>query len=438
MPRPTSPRMILARTVLATVLVSALAAAVGLWLTRTAAETEALREATIRPNLIADTVVTQALESGLYSEEEDLTIPAGEELRAEVATVLDGIWLVSANLWTEDGRVLWSADPGLVDRRFTTPPRGDPALGYPRSAVPATDLSRPENAALRNKGELVEVHRWLEAPSGEPVLLQVFVNENTVEVRTDELWMPLSAPLLGVMLALAAVLLPLLWVVLRRGHRQREDLLRRNITALREERHRVAGRVHDGPVQDLSAALLALDGLAARASGAGDPSLGDDLRTVAEQVRRAGEDQRTLLDDLYPPEFTRSAFMRTIDDAAGPVRAAAISIDVKVSANAVAAIAPGEQELIRRLIGEALRNIARHSNATTAQVRLDVEGPDVVLEITDDGTGFDPDRLQEPESGHLGTRVLRDLAREAGAQLLLRTAPGAGTSWRLTLAARFD
>ncbi|MGL4178748.1 MAG: sensor histidine kinase [Dermatophilaceae bacterium] len=437
MPRPTSPRVILARVVVATLLASAAATAVGLWVTRATAETEALREATIRPNLIANTVVTQALESGLYSEEE-LRTPARDELRAEVTKVLDGIWLVSANLWTEDGRVLWSADPGLVDRRFTTPPPGDPALGYPRSAVPATDLSRPENVGLRSKGELVEVHRWLTAPSGEPVLLQVFVNKNTVGVRTDELWTQLSAPLLGVMLGLAAVLLPLLWVILRHGHRQREDLLRRSIRALREERHRVAGRVHDGPVQDLSAALLVLDGLAARAVGAGDPSLGDDLRAVTEQVRRAGEDQRTLLDDLYPPEFTRSAFVRTINDAAGPVRAAAISIDVKVSANAVAAIAPSEQELIRRLIDEALRNIAQHAAATAARVRLDVEGPDVVLEITDDGTGFDPERLQEPESGHLGTRVLRDLAREAGAQLLLRTAPGAGTSWRLTLAGRLD
>ncbi|MGL5849330.1 MAG: sensor histidine kinase, partial [Phycicoccus sp.] len=385
---------------------------------------------------LADTVVAQALESGLYSEEEDLTIPAGEELRAEVAEVLDGVWLVSANLWTEDGRVLWSADPSLVDRRFTLPPPGDQSLGYPRSAVPTTDLARPENAGLGKSRELVEVHRWLEAPSGEPALLQVFVNKGTVEVRTDELWTQLSAPLLGVMLGLVLVLLPLLWVVLRRGHRQREDLLRRSVHALREERHRVAGRVHDGPVQDLSAALLTIDGLAARAAGAGDPSLGEDLRAVADRVRRAGDDQRTLLDDLYPPEFTRTAFMRIINDAAGPVRAAAISVDVKVSASAVAAIAPGEQELIRRLIGEALRNIARHADATTVRVRLDIEGPDVVLEIVDDGTGFDPEQLETPESGHLGTRVLRDLARKAGAELLLRTAPGAGTSWRLTLAAR--
>ncbi|MGL5852812.1 MAG: hypothetical protein ACRCZD_18695, partial [Phycicoccus sp.] len=96
-PRPTSPRMILARAVVAALVASAVAAAVGLWVTRATAETEALREATIRPNLLADTVVAQALESGLYSEEEDLTIPAGEELRAEVAEVLDGVWLVSAN-----------------------------------------------------------------------------------------------------------------------------------------------------------------------------------------------------------------------------------------------------------------------------------------------------------------------------------------------------
>jgi nitrate/nitrite-specific signal transduction histidine kinase len=67
------------------------------------------------------------------------------------------------------------------------------------------------------------------------------------------------------------------------------------------------------------------------------------------------------------------------------------------------------------------------------QVRLRGESGAVVLEVADDGPGFDPAVLRAPRDGHVGTRVLADLATELGADLDLATAPGAGTRWRLTV-----
>jgi nitrate/nitrite-specific signal transduction histidine kinase len=65
-------------------------------------------------------------------------------------------------------------------------------------------------------------------------------------------------------------------------------------------------------------------------------------------------------------------------------------------------------------------------------VRLFRHDQATVLEISDDGTGFDPAPvLLNPQDGHFGLRILTDVAANAGARLLLATAPGAGCSWRL-------
>ncbi len=438
MPRPPKSRVVLLRLIGVAILAAAIVGSIGAWAARGAAETEALREAAMRTDLVADTLVTQALQSGLDTVEDDLTGPAEEKLRAGVLEVRDGQWLVSVNLWREDGTILWSDDPELIGSTFP-PPSRRPADSYgPGNRAAKTDLTRPENADFRGSGKLIEVYRRLESPAGNTLLLQTFTREGLIQIRTTELWSRLSLPVVAALPILVAVLLPLTWLILRRTHQQREALLRRSVDTSRAERHRVAGRLHDGAVQDVAAAMLKIDGLAGRAGRAGDPVLGDDLAGVAERIRAAAKDQRALLEDLYPPELTHAAVVRTIDEAAGPARAADIGVEIGISRHAVAALAPGEQELVRRVIDEALRNVARHSGATTARVTLALEGDEVVLEITDDGVGFDPDQLADPESGHLGTRVVGDLARDAGAELLLRTAPGAGTSWRLTLAAQPD
>ena len=69
---------------------------------------------------------------------------------------------------------------------------------------------------------------------------------------------------------------------------------------------------------------------------------------------------------------------------------------------------------------------------------LRAEGDDTVLDVADDGPGFDPAALQNRPAGHFGTQLMADLVHDAGARLLLATAPGRGTGWRLVVPARED
>ena len=79
-------------------------------------------------------------------------------------------------------------------------------------------------------------------------------------------------------------------------------------------------------------------------------------------------------------------------------------------------------------------NAARHAGPAQVPVRLSSDGPQIVLDIVDDGVGFDIGAVvADPAAGHFGLRLLGDLATEAGARLDVASAPGRGTHWRLVL-----
>lgn len=431
-PREPSSRALLARVITAIAIAFLTLGAISAGLTRNAAESQALGEAVTRHDIIADTIVMRALASGLYSEEEDLVQMAGDKLDEEVAAIVDGEWLVLLNLWNEDDGIFWSDDPSLVGQSFAAPQVWDATVDdIEGRTIVGADV--PEHQNIRGYEPLVEIYSTQYDAIDRPVLVETHTSKATLDARANELWAQLSIPILVAMLALALVLLPVLWIVLRRAQRRREERLERRLDALRDERRRVAGQLHDGAVQDLAAATLVMVGLAGRAQRAGDPTLGDDLRGVADRVRQAARDQRELLGDLYPMELTGTGLGRALELSADAARAAGIDVRVDVDGQAVTALGPREQEMIRRVAEELLRNIAKHSDANAAAATLRRDRDCIVLQIADNGIGFDPGRLTDPKVGHLGTRVVGDLAREAGAELLLRTGDGAGTVWRLTI-----
>jgi signal transduction histidine kinase len=73
---------------------------------------------------------------------------------------------------------------------------------------------------------------------------------------------------------------------------------------------------------------------------------------------------------------------------------------------------------------EALANAVKHADAHTAWITLSSEARQVVLEISDDGNGFDP---AAGHPGHFGLESMRGRAAEIGGRLTITSAPGHGT-----------
>jgi signal transduction histidine kinase len=82
---------------------------------------------------------------------------------------------------------------------------------------------------------------------------------------------------------------------------------------------------------------------------------------------------------------------------------------------------------IYRIGGEALANAFRHARASTVETVLEYGRAHFRLLVRDNGRGIDPEVLKGGREGHFGLSGLRERAAQIGAQVKIRTAPGAGT-----------
>ena len=185
-------------------------------------------------------------------------------------------------------------------------------------------------------------------------------------------------------------------------------------------------------VQDLAATSFTVAGAAERAISLGQPDLADELRTAAGTVRTSIGGLRSLLVDIYPPSLATAGLEAALTDLVTTLRSRGISVVLELAPQ-IGLDTAGER-LVFRVAQECFNNIARHAAATNVQVRLERREEYAVMEINDNGVGFDaPDLLAHPAEGHFGLRVLGDVVADAGGELLLASAPGAGTRWQLRI-----
>ncbi len=171
--------------------------------------------------------------------------------------------------------------------------------------------------------------------------------------------------------------------------------------------------IHDGPVQDIFSALSQVHLLRMRPElQAGEASIG--LRRVAAALERALGEIRSFIGTFRPPEFERRPVGAIIEGLV--VQHESITgntVDLEVGEN-IPEVSVSLKIAIYRILQEALANSTRHAQSSEHSVRLMVEGEELVLEVRDDGHGFDVAGILESESdvgvtgGHFGLRGMRD------------------------------
>ncbi len=427
------------RTVLTQVIVGALVVAIGVALagaiaSRRIAERESVTDAAQTTDLIAQQVIQPALTDGLVSGDPAAVAAMDHIVRTRVLGPSFGN-LVRVKLWTAAGRIVYSDEPRLIGKTFPLGQEERAAFAKPAVHAEVSDLQRPENQFERGHGKLLEVYRPVWTPSGQPLLFETYSPYREVTQRTGELWRGFAGITISSLLLLVILLLPIVWRLLNRINRaqtQRELLLQRAVDASEQERRRIAGTLHDGAVQELAASSFTVAGAAENAAAMGQPELAAKLTTAAGAVRASISGLRSLLVDIYPPSLTNAGLVPALTDLAGVLEARSIAAHLDLDEDAAARLAADEQQLVFRITRECLRNTARHAGARNIGIRLFRGEHSTVLEVDDDGKGFDPAAvLGNPAEGHFGLQILTDIAANAGAELLLATAPGAGCHWRL-------
>jgi PAS domain S-box-containing protein len=211
---------------------------------------------------------------------------------------------------------------------------------------------------------------------------------------------------------------------------QRRWLLSRVVWAQEEERRRIAGEVHDDAIQTIAAARLMLTSFRDQLHDAGQRELLEHLEeAVSSSLRRL----RTLVFDLRPAELDdeglAAALREYLIETAGQGGfLAELRDDLEREP-------PAEARVIAyRIAQEALTNVRMHAHATQVEVLLEESRGGLLVTITDDGTGFDPDQVRAaPRPGHVGLTSMSERATIADGWCRVESHPGHGTTVRFWL-----
>ena len=152
-----------------------------------------------------------------------------------------------------------------------------------------------------------------------------------------------------------------------------------------------------------------------------------DLRAASLGTRRSLQSLRSLLVDIYPPNLKTHGLSAALGDLVAPV--ASLGIETELDLRGTEQLSAEDNELIYRVAREATRNVLRHADASALRITVDATDGGAVTLIEDDGRGF---RAADASGeGHLGLRVMSDLAADASAVLSIESDPGSGTRVRL-------
>jgi PAS domain S-box-containing protein len=204
------------------------------------------------------------------------------------------------------------------------------------------------------------------------------------------------------------------------SHREIQQLAGSLLTAHEDERRRLARELHDDLTQRL--ARLAID--AGRMESAADAPGG--LRPLREDLVRLSEDVHAMSYRLHPSVLDDLGLVEALKAECDRVaRHGELRVDIETSA--VPATLPAEASLcLFRVAQEALNNAARHAQASAVSVLLSSRSTGLQLAVSDNGSGFDPERSCDHAS--LGIASMRERVRLLQGEFDIESTPGRGTT----------
>jgi signal transduction histidine kinase/ligand-binding sensor domain-containing protein len=230
------------------------------------------------------------------------------------------------------------------------------------------------------------------------------------------------ASLGAAVLAMAALLERRRVVRLQRDHARQQAYARQLVETQERERRRISHELHDSLGQTLF--LIRQRARAALEDAGGPSALGD----VAGLATRACDEMKEIAYALRPYQLDKIGLTRTIDGMLTRV-SDACGIAIEADLDDVDAVFSDDARIhVFRIVQEGVSNIVRHAGATDAAVTIARDGRRVVIEIRDNGRGFDAgDRRRGTAPAGFGLRHLEERARALNGTLEIDARPGGGT-----------
>ena len=193
-----------------------------------------------------------------------------------------------------------------------------------------------------------------------------------------------------------------------------------------QERAHIARELHDSTAQQLSALeMLVTSSLREVPHGA----LHERLAVMREIVVESLAEVRTLSHNVHPRVLDDLGLVSALEFLARRTREQS-GVETRVVSDVRGTLAPPVASVFYRVAQEALRNAVRHAAPTDVRVGLvSTDGSNAVMEVTDDGEGFDVEAAERSRDG-MGLFVMRERMALIDGRLEVLSRPGAGTTVR--------
>jgi PAS domain S-box-containing protein len=205
--------------------------------------------------------------------------------------------------------------------------------------------------------------------------------------------------------------------------RHEESLLRDMLRLQERERRLMSYDIHDGFVQDVVGAHLALEGMTLHFQSL-PAEVQAQVESVKRLLRKAIDEGRRLISELRPPVIDEQGILEAIryliseHQMRGGVE---VEFEHEVAFERLSPLLEGN---LFRIVQEALNNVWRHSRAEAVKIKLQQDGEQLRLTIRDNGVGFQP---SDVPADRFGLRGMKERARLFGGHATISTTPGLGT-----------
>ncbi len=370
--------------------------------------------------------------------------------------------IVALKIWRSDGRVLYSNTKALIGRTF---PIGDGLkvafAGDVHSEL--SDLSDYENEfEKKNWSQLIETYLPLHANGAGTVIAAAEFYHTTDDLNRESRAAQLRSWLFLMMTI--AVMYTMLFVLVHRGSKtidaQRNDLNEKmmQVTAFSDQNEqlhdkvrraaarttalnevflrRLSADLHDGPGQDMGLALMQFETMGdvhTTRAGASEAPLSstEEFHTIRTSLQSALNDLRAISSGLQLPEIDQLSICEV---AARAIRDYERKTGAKVMLNTakdLATVSLSVKITLYRLLQESLVNGFRHAGGTGQQVDIKTGDGRLIIEVSDQGAGFDTRTFVT--HGHMGLAGMRERVEILGGSFDVQSQAGQGTRIRAAL-----
>ena len=374
-----------------------------------------------------------------------------------------GLKIVSFKIWSPEGRVLYSLNRELIGKTYEISQGLRSAItGQVSSGI--SSLHEAENVyELLNWSQLIETYApvW-SADNGEIIAVSEFYqlpDELLAEIRNAQLrsWAVVGGATVAMYLLMNGFMKKASDTILRQRQELSDQLKTVHIlleenkklhyrvskaaartTSLNEKfLRRISADLHDGPVQDLSLALLRIEPLGQTCLAcpkvvSQGRTVGEDLATIRMSLESCLREIRVISADLRLPDLEGYTLEEVVNRLVVDFRRKTQKDAVLSLKNLPKQVPNPVKIALYRVIQEALSNSYRYAGDADIFITMSQENQILQLSISDNGAGFDPSSLAD--QNHLGIVGMRERVELLGGTFEVRSQIGQGTQIEVTFA----